>query len=355
MAEFAFLASAAPAPRVTMSHSPTSHPSTTALVLAFSTIYLAWGSTYLAMKVAVETLPPFAMASARFMVAGLILHAINRARGLPRATARQWRDNTVVGVLLLFGGSGLVGWAGQFLPSGVTALLVGMVPFWMVLAEWIWPGGRRPGAWLLGGLALGFAGAAWLAAPWEHGMAGGLPPGGVLAILGACALWALGSIWSRRAGNPAHLLVAASAQMIAGGVALGIAAIAGGELSALDRIMLDRDSLLAWGYLLVVGLVGLPVYGWLLQHSTPARVSTHAYVNPVVAVFLGWLVLDEPVSPRMIVSAAVIVVSVIVITWSREGEARVAQSRSPRATLTVAPLQPSPRARLALPESRQAA
>lgn len=283
-----------------------------ALVLAFSTIYLAWGSTYLCMKIAAGTMPPFAMAAVRFLVAGTLLFGLNAARGLRPPTARAWRDHLGIGVLLLLGGNGLVAWAGQFIPSGVTALLLGMSPAFMVLVEWLWPGGSRPGGVTVAGLALGMAGAAWLAAPWESALDGGLPLGALTAIVAACVAWAIGSIAARRrSGTP--LPVAAGVQMLGGGLGLAAVSWALGEGNALQVTHISRASWLAWLYLVVVALIAFPTYGWLIRNSTPARVSTYAYVNPVVAVILGWLVLDEPISVRTAGATAIIVLSVVLI------------------------------------------
>ena len=327
-----------------MSRPTMAKPSATALGLAFATIYLGWGSTYLSMKVAAQTMPPFAMASARFLLVGAILGMVSHLRGMPRATTRQWRDNLVVGVLLLLGGNGLIAWAGQFVPSGTTALLLAMTPFCMVLAGWIWPGGKRPTALEMGGLALGLVGAVMLAAPWESSPQAGVRAGALAAIVAACFSWAIGSIASRDLKDKAPLLAGSAMQMIGGGVALAIVAIATGELRGFDVGTVSRESWLAWGYLLFIGLLGFPVYTWLLEHSTPARVSTYAYVNPVVAVFLGWLVLDEPIGVRTLVCAAVIVVAVVLIKLPESGRGWMARRvKAPRVTHSgIRPIGPPP-------------
>jgi len=293
-------------------------PSRTALLTAFATIYLVWGSTYLGIRVAVETLPPFLMAGVRFLVAGALLAGwLAATRGF-RATARQWRDNAVIGTFLLLGGNGLVAWAEQFVPSGLTALMIGSTPLMMVLTEWAWPGGHRPTPVTGVGLILGIAGVAWLAAPWESPAGGGQNVAGVAAILAACAFWAFGSIYGRRIRNPAEPLTASALQMLGGGGALVLAAVARGDLARLSLAAVSVRSWLACVYLVLVGsLVGFSTFVWLMKHCTPARVSTYAYVNPVVAVFLGWLILGEPVSARTLAAAAVIVVSVAIITTQR--------------------------------------
>jgi drug/metabolite transporter (DMT)-like permease len=301
-----------------MSAAPDNKPTLAALVTAFATIYLVWGSTYLGMRVAIETMPPFAMASARFLLSGLILYAFVRLRGAARPTARQWRDNAIIGTFLLLGGNGLVVWAEQFIPSGVAALVIGITPVFFVLAEWAWPGGQRPTALMFLGLVLGFIGVAWLAAPWETAADRALHPGGLAALIAACVLWTIGSILSRHARNPAPPFIASAMQMLCGGVALGLVASIRGELGELAPAAISARSWWAFAYLVLIGsLVGFSTFVWLMKHSTPARVSTYAYVNPVVAVFLGWLVLDEQVDKHIIFPALIIVAAVVLITTQR--------------------------------------
>ncbi|MGA2445520.1 MAG: EamA family transporter [Opitutaceae bacterium] len=293
-------------------------PSRTAFVIAFATIYLVWGSTYLGIRVAVETLPPFLMAGARFIVAGGVLAGwLAVTRGF-RATTHQWRDNAIIGTFLLLGGNGLVAWAEQYIPSGLTALIIGSQPMMMVLTEWAWRGGHRPTVLTGAGLLLGFAGVTWLAAPWENAATGGLNPGGVTAILVGGVFWAFGSIYGRRVRKPAEPLTASALQMLCGGVALMLTAFAHGDFAGFSPAAVSARSWLAFVYLILVGsLVGFSTFVWLMKHSTPARVSTYAYVNPIVAVFLGWLILGEPITARTLAAAAVIVLSVVVITTQR--------------------------------------
>lgn len=290
-------------------------PSRSALILAFAAIYVIWGSTYLGIRIAVQTIPPFAMAGIRFIVAGALLFGYLKLRGAAMPTWRQWQINTAIGTLLLLGGNGLVAWAEQTVPSGLTALLIGVQPLLFVLVEWAWPGGTRPGGITFAALLLGFAGVAWLAAPWESAAARGVDLAGVGVILLACAFWAYGSIYSRHAKHGADPLVAAALQMLGGGVAITIAAALTGELGRFHPATVSLDSWLALGYLIAVGsLVGYSTFVWLIKHSTPARVATYAYVNPVVAVFLGWLILREPITHRTIVASIVIVAAVVIIT-----------------------------------------
>lgn len=297
---------------------PEKKPALSTVVLAFAAIYLVWGSTYLGIRVAVESMPPFAMASMRFALAGGLLFAVLRARGAPWPTAPQWRHNAVVGTFLLLGGNGLVAWAEQTVPSGITALLIGVQPVFMVLTEWAWPRGQRPNVATFIGMALGFFGVAWIAAPWDTAAGQRVDPAGMAGVLLACALWATGSIYSRHAKPAAPPFVASAAQMVCGSVALAFAALVRGEFAAFHPSAVSTRSWLAFTYLVLVGsLVGFSAFVWLMKHSTPARVSTYAYVNPIVAVFLGWLLLDEPVSGRTFCAAAVIVVAVAIVTTQK--------------------------------------
>jgi drug/metabolite transporter (DMT)-like permease len=294
-------------------------PSRTAIITAFAAIYLIWGSTYLAIRVAVETMPPFLMAGSRFLIAGGLLAAFLKFRGAPWPTPRQWRDNAITGTFLLLGGNGTVVWAEQYLPSGITALLVGIGPLAIVLMEWAWPGGLRPTLRTMAALLLGLAGVAWLAAPWESAHNGGLDPRATGILLSACVFWSFGAIYTRHARSGADSFAASAMQMLCGGVALCIAALFNNEFTRLDLPRISGDAWLAYGYLIGVGsLIGFSTFVWLMKHCPPAQVSTYAYVNPIVAVFLGWLILDESITRRTIIAAGVIITSVIIITLEKQ-------------------------------------
>jgi drug/metabolite transporter (DMT)-like permease len=262
----------------------------------------------------VATMPPFLMASARFALAGSLLFVWLRWRGAERPTRRQWRDAAIVGTLLLLGGNGSVAWAEQFVPSGITALIIGASPLFMVLTEWAWPGGSRPSAGIWFALLIGFGGVAWLAAPWQGG-ADALPLAGVAAILGGSICWSIGSIYSRHAPSSGSPFMAAALQMLAGSAALALAAVLHGDWWNVELAAISGRSWIAFVYLTVAGsLIAFSTFVWLLKHTTPARVATYAYVNPVVAVFLGWLLLAEPVNSRTFVASATIVAAVAIIT-----------------------------------------
>ncbi len=284
------------------------------LLLAFAALYIIWGSTYLGIRIAIETIPPFTMAAARFLFAGAILYAWGRRRGAPRPTAAQWRSAAVIGVLLLLIGNGGVVWAETRVPSGLAALMVGAEPLWAVVLDWVRPGGKRPSLGVAAGLVAGFAGVALLVAPGEVGGKGVDAVGATMLVVAAIG-WAIGSIYSRHADTPKNPLLATGANMLAGSVALAVAAVLNGELAAIHPASVSVRSWLALAYLVVFGaVVGFTAYIWLLRNTTLAKASTYAYVNPVVAVLLGWLILGEPITARTIAAAAVIVTGVIMIS-----------------------------------------
>lgn len=297
-------------------------PSTTALVLAFGAIYLIWGSTYLAIRFAVETLPPFLMLFARFFTAGIVMYGWLRVRGAPRPTARQWGGAATIGGLLLLGGTGAVGWAEQWIPSGLAALIVAIVPVWMVVLEWLGPDRRRPTGAVVVGLVLGLAGVALLVGPVElEGAGRTLFIGSVVVVFGTMS-WAVGSVFGRHLPHPDSSWMTAAMQMTAGGLLLLAAGTAAGEWVRVDPGATSLRSLLALAYLIVFGsLIAFAAYVFLLRHASPTRVGSYAYVNPVVAVFLGWALADEPVTARTVIAAAIILTGVILIVTRRAARA----------------------------------
>ena len=283
------------------------------LIAAFAAVYIIWGSTYLAIRFALETLPPFLMAGVRFLTAGAIVYGFLVARGAAHPTRRNWRDGLIVGGFLLLGGNGGVVWSEQFVPSGIAALLVATLPIWMVLFDWLRGTGQRPGARTAIGIGLGLAGLVVLIGPGSLG-ADGMPIVPALVLVLASVAWAWGSLYSRGAAKPSSPMMATAIQMLCGGALLTIAGTAAGEWGELDLAGASTRSVLALLYLLLAGsIVGYSAYIWLLEHTSPANVATYAYVNPVVAVFLGWLLASEPITPRVLIAAAIIVLGVAVI------------------------------------------
>jgi drug/metabolite transporter (DMT)-like permease len=288
------------------------------IIAALAAVYLIWGSTYLAIRFAVETLPPFLMAGVRFLVAGAVLYGWRRASGAARPSPAQWRAATVVGGLMLLGGNGGVVWAEQWIESGTAALIVATVPMWMVLLDWLRPDGRSPRPLVWAGIVVGLAGVGVLFGVPQNGE---MYRAGWLVLVLASVSWAVGSLFSRTALLPAPLM-ATGMQMLAGGGLLVVAAVVTGELQGLDPAAFSVRSLLALAYLIVFGaLVGYSAYVWLLRVTTPAVASTYAYVNPVVAVILGWALAGEALTGRIVLASVVIVGGVALITRA---------SRSPR-------------------------
>ncbi len=285
---------------------------------AMISVYVFWGSTYLAIQFAIQSIPPFLMAGFRFLLAGSILYAWRRMSGDPAPNRINWRSAGIVGVLLLLGGNGGVVWAEQRVVSGVAALMVGSAPLWMVLIDWI-RGAFRPTARTLAGVLVGFAGIAVLIGPSEFsGLNGSLDPLGAGVLMLASILWASGSLYSRGARLPASPLLGTGMEMLCGGAALLLAGTVTGEWSRLNLAGVTTPSLLGLGYLVVFGsLGGFTCYTWLLRNAPTPLVSTYAYVNPVVAILMGNLLASEPLTPRVVLAAAIIVGAVALITFSR--------------------------------------
>ncbi|MGD2216361.1 MAG: EamA family transporter [Gemmatimonadales bacterium] len=293
-------------------------PTRLGLVAAFAAIYLIWGSTYLAIRFAVETLPPFLMTGARFLAAGLLLYGWTRLRGAPRPARSHWAVAAAVGTAMLGFGVGGVSWAEQWVPSGAAALIVAVGPLWMVLIDWLFYGGPRPDLKVLGGILLGFAGVAILIGPEQLAGAGRIDLAGSGVILMGTLAWSFASLYTRKGHLPDSPTQATGMEMLTGGVVLLLAGTAFGEWPALDVGEVSLRSVLALAYLTVLGsIIALNAYLWLLKVSTPARVITHAYVNPIVAVFLGWALAAEPLNARVLVASAVIIAGVLVIVSRR--------------------------------------
>jgi drug/metabolite transporter (DMT)-like permease len=296
---------------------PGPHPRTLVL-LAFAVIYIVWGSTYLAIRVVVETMPPFLSAAARFLVAGGLFVGFLAWRGLPLPTRAEWKLAAVTGLLLCVGGNGLVVWAEKSISSGLAALLVALTPVWFASLEWIRPGGKRPDFKTVVGIVIGFVGVILLVKGRSAADSNGGSLWAALAVVAAGISWAAGSLYSKHAGKAGSPWMNAAAQMICGGVGLLVLSAAVGEPVRTDWSAISGRSVVALVYLVVFGSwLGFSTYVWLLRASTPSLVSTYAYVNPVIAVFLGWLILGETVSGKMFAGALVVVAGVVAITVPR--------------------------------------
>ena len=312
--------------------SPRRHrPSTLAVVAALLVVYVVWGSTYLGIAVMIETMPPLLSAGVRYGSAGLILMAATvlhaRATGgvaLAAPTRAQWIAALVIGTLLLLGGNGGVVLAELRIPSGVAAVLIATVPIWMAVFDSIVTR-RRPGWLVIGGLVAGLVGVAVMLVPVEG--IGNIDPVGVVLCLGAAISWAIGSIYSRSAPHPASGALGSGMTMVGGGLALVAVGTVLGEIGQVDLAAFSTRSWVAFAYLVLVGSVlAFTAYTWLLANVSVSTVGTYAYVNPVVAVALGAVFLSEPITPRTLVAAAIIIGAVVAMV---SGRARAAPETSP--------------------------
>lgn len=295
------------------------------LIAAFGAVYIFWGSTYLAIKYAIETLPPFLMAGSRFAVAGSILFLWARfSKDYEKPKREHWRTSFVVGTLLLLGGNGGVVLAQHYIPSSMAALLVATEPLWIVLLSWLWLKRGRPNWKVALGLVIGFAGV-WLliSGRGSNGVAasdsGQLI--GILAVLGGALSWATGSIYGLRSPVPKSSILTAGMQMLAGSVSLLIVGSVRGEWATFNPAAVSANSLFAMFYLMVFGsLIGFTAYSWLLKNAQPSMVATYAYVNPVVAVLLGWSIAGESLTSQMLVGAGVVIMSVVLVTLNKKAK-----------------------------------
>jgi drug/metabolite transporter (DMT)-like permease len=280
---------------------------------ALIAVYLIWGSTYLAIRYAVETMPPFLMAAVRFIISGGFLYALRRFGGDPAPKAVEWRSATFIGIFLLVGGNGGVVWAEQFVTSSLAALLVATVPLWMVLMDAFRPAGHRPGLPAAGGILIGFGGVVLLI----RSIAGGADTtslSGAAALIFASLAWSIGSLYGRTARLPAAQLLGTAMEMLAGGAALLLVATVVGEWGDLDIARVSRRSALALVYLTVIGSSAFVAYVWLLRVAPTPLVATYAYVNPLVAVLLGYFLAQEPMTLRTLLAAALIIGSVALVS-----------------------------------------
>jgi drug/metabolite transporter (DMT)-like permease len=309
------------------------------LWIALTTVYVVWGSTYLAIRVAVRTIPPFLMAGVRFLIAGGVLYVWSIRRGDAAADPigpRQWRAAALIGGLLLLGGNGGVVWAERRVASGVAALIIALVPIWMALMVSA-RGQERMRFRAIAGLIVGLAGTVLLVRSSETS-GGTVSTAGVAVLVFSSISWALGSVLSLTAGLPRRPMVATAMEMICGGALLSLAGLFSGEVARVHLSRISGSSLAGFLYLVVFGSwAAFSAYVWLLQNAPPSLVSTYAYVNPVVAVFLGWLILHEHVTGLTVLSAALIVGAVALIVLAQGPKGRVGTA-SPGAT----PVNPEP-------------
>lgn len=288
------------------------------IIAAFAAIYLIWGSSYIVIHFAVETIPPFVMMGGRFLAAGVALFLIGLRSAGKFPNRAYWRSAIISGFFMFVLNAGAIayGEAELDMPSGVVAVLLATMPIWMVLINWLRPGGTPPTTMVVAGIAVGFVGIILLSAPEQGTMA--LQPLGVVLILAAAAFWAIGSMYARNAPTPDSAPLSTGMQLLCGGGGLFLVGVLSGELVAFDPAQVSTRSLLAMIYLGVFNsFIGFSAFVWLMRVSNPARVATYAYVNPVIAVILGALLANEPLTPRSVIAGVIILLSVFLITAQR--------------------------------------
>src|SRR5438445_3639585 len=305
------------APRTEGTPAPLPHNpagATTLVLMGFAAVYIVWGSTYLAIRIGIESFPPLILAGLRHIFVGLFLYPVLRVKTGIRPSGANWRAAVITGVLLLFVVNGGVSWPEPTVPSGIAALLVATVSLWLVIVDWLRPGGVKPVLRVVMGLLTGFAGLAVLVGPAHLGGSERVDPRGAAVLVVASLAWACGSLYSKHGGMPSLPILAVAMQSLTGGVILLIAGLSTGEFRGLHLGAISMRSWLALGYLIVFGSgIGFSAYIYILQKSTAARVATYAFVNPVVALFLGWFILGETVTLRTAVAEAIILTAVILV------------------------------------------
>lgn len=317
---------------------PPPAPGRCAIIAAFAALYIIWGSTYLGIRFAIESIPPLLMAGARFFLAGIIMYAVARCQGAQKSSFAEWRTAFVIGACLIFCGNGGVTVAEQWVPSGLASLLVATVPIYIALLAWLTGSAPRPRPLVLLGLAAGFVGVGILvgpaltASPARASHHAGL---GMLILLFGSLVWSIGSLYSRRTRNSASPILSSAQTMLCGGALMILAGLASGEAHTFDFRKVTALSLGAFTYLVLIGaIVGYTAYIWLLRHCDPAKVATYAYVNPVVAVLLGAGFAGESVSGRTALAAAIIIGSVALVITAQQTKEKTTGGLAPAVAQT---------------------
>ncbi|MBC3541114.1 EamA family transporter [Rufibacter sediminis] len=282
-------------------------------IAAFAAIYIIWGSTYLAIAFVIETLPPFLMAGGRFLLAGALMFGWARLRGAQAPSLLHWKNTAIIGGMLILLGNGAVVWAEQRVASGVAALLVTTEPLWVVVLQWLGKTRQAPSRGVILGLLIGAVGMLVLVSPWE--LEGTVDLLGSIIVFLAAGAWAWGSLFSSRASLPSSAVLTTGMQMLCGGAMLLCVGTVSGEWQTTNWAAISQRSWLALGYLVVFGsLIAFTAYSWLTRVAPPSQVSTYAYVNPVIAVFLGWAFAQEVVTGQTIMATVLLVAAVVLIT-----------------------------------------
>jgi len=299
-------------------------PSPVRIWIAIISVYIVWGSTYLAIRFAVQTMPPFLMAGVRFLISGSVLYLARRIWGDPKPTGQEWRSASIIGIFLLVCGNGGVVWAEQWVVSGVAALLVATAPLWMIIIDTLHPRGHKSGPKVILGVILGFAGIFILIHPFQSMRQGDIHLIGALVLILASLFWSIGSLYSRQAKLPSSPLLGTGMEMLAGGGGLLLLGILSGEMRQLNWGAISKESWSGLIYLIIFGSwIGFTAYTWLLRTAPTPLVSTYAYVNPIVAVFLGYFIAEEPLTARILIATVLVVGSVALITITQQNPLRV--------------------------------
>jgi drug/metabolite transporter (DMT)-like permease len=302
-------------------HSFMAAPTKIRIIVAFAALYLIWGSTYLGIRFAIETIPPFLMAGSRFLIAGIIMYAIAWSQGIGKSTWTNWRTSLIIGACLIFGGNGGVTVSEKYIDSGLAALIVAIVPIYIVVLSWAAGIAPRPTPIVWLGLLGGFVGVGVLLGPaLRLSSNGGRHPAiGMSILLVSSFIWSAGSIYSRTSKHAASPFLTAAQQMLCGGLLLLLASFATGETRRFHPNAMSILSLASFAYLVIIGaVVGYTAYIWLLRHCDPAKVATYAYVNPIVAVLLGAAFAGESLTMRTLVAAPLIIGSVALVITAQQ-------------------------------------
>ncbi len=296
-------------------------PTKIRIIVAFAALYLIWGSTYLGIRFAIETIPPFLMAGSRFLIAGIIMYAIAWSQGIGKSTWTNWRTSLIIGACLILGGNGGVTVSEKYIDSGLAAVIVAIVPIYIVMLGWAAGIAPRPTPIVWLGLVGGFVGVGVLLGPaLRLSSNGGRHPAiGMSILLVSSFIWSAGSIYSRTSIHAASPFLTAAQQMLCGGLLLLLASFATGETRRFHPNDMSMLSLASFVYLVIIGaVVGYTAYIWLLRHCDPAKVATYAYVNPIVAVLLGAAFAGESLTMRTLVAAALIIGSVALVITAQQ-------------------------------------
>lgn len=294
-------------------------PSTARILAAFAAVYVIWGSTYLGIRIGIESIPPYVLAGTRFAASAVLMTAYALWRRAPAPDARDVRTGVLTGLLMLSAGNGTVTWATQFVPSGRIALLVATTPVWMTIFDWARRGGVRPSLGEVAGLLVGLSGVALLIGPdaWTGAATPAALGGQLLALVGACS-WAAGSLFTRYSAGRTTAAMRTALQMWVAAVVLTTVAALRGEWQGFVLSQVSLRSWIAWWYLVLFGsLIGFTAYVWLLKVVSPSKAATYAYVNPAVALALGWAIAGEPLSTRTLTASAIIIGGVALVTIAK--------------------------------------